>query len=367
MNGATGDSVPEDPAAFRYAHSAELPALLDRLTGPGAEPGSGSGASLIVSTYQLGKLVAFRSHQGRMSMLLRTFDKAMGVAVDADRLAIGTRDQIWFLRNSPEHAQQLEPVGRHDRCYIPRSSHVTGDIGVHEIAWAGEELWLTNTRFSCLCTLDEDYSFVPRWQPSFITQLAPGDCCHLNGLAIADGLPKYVTVFAETDLPEGWRAHKVGGGCLIDVPSGETVARGLSMPHSPRICDGRVWVLDSGTGRLVTIDPQDGHITTVAELPGFTRGLAFADGLAFIGLSQIRETSTFGDLPITERLKPHERKCGVWVVELASGKTIGFIEFDSAVHEIFDVQILMGTRFPGIVGLQKDAIHNTFVIPKPSS
>lgn len=360
----TDASRPEDPAAFRYAHSAELPALLDQLSVSNDESESLSGASLIVSTYQLGKLVAFRSHQGRMSMLLRTFDKAMGVTVDADRLTIGTRDQIWSLRNSAEHAQQLEPVGRHDACYIPRSSHVTGDIGVHEIAQADDELWITNTRFSCLCTLDDDYSFVPRWQPPFIKDVAVGDCCHLNGLAIADGQPKYVTVFAETNRPEGWRAHKVGGGCLIDVSSGETVARGFSMPHSPRVYDGRVWLLDSGTGRLVTVELGSGQVTTVAELPGFTRGLAFADGLAFVGLSQIRESSTFGDLPINERLKEHERKCGVWVIELTSGKTIGFIEFDRAVHEIFDVQILPGIRYPGIIGLQKDIIHSAFVIPQ---
>ena len=172
---------------------------------------------------------------------------------------IGTRDRIWSLRNAPDIAPRVEPAGRHDACFLPRSCHVTGDIGVHEMAWAGDELWVVNTRFSCLCTLDPDYSFVPRWRPPFITALAAEDRCHLNGLAMVDGRPRYVTALGETDTAGGWRADKPQGGCLIDVPSGEIVARGLSMPHSPRWHDGRLWLLESGTGRLVLVDPATGR------------------------------------------------------------------------------------------------------------
>ena len=198
----------------------------------------------------------------------------MGLAVDARRLALGTRNQVWFLRNAPDIAPRVEPAGQHDACFLPRSCHVTGDIGVHEIAWSADELWIVNTRFSCLCTLDPDYSFVPRWRPPFITALAAEDRCHLNGLAMVDGRPKYVTALGETDTQDGWRANKPHGGCLIDVSSGEIVTRGLSMPHSPRWHDGRLWVLESGTGRLVLVDPATGQRQTVAELPGFARGLA---------------------------------------------------------------------------------------------
>src|SRR5437879_3229575 len=247
---------------FRYVHTSGFPALLD-----------GLGASLFVSTYQAGKLVAVRADQGRLSTLLRNFEQAMGLAVDARRLAVGTRSMIWLLRNAPDIAPQLEPAGRHDGCFLPRSCHVTGDIRIHEIAWGGETLWAVNTRFSCLCTLHPDYSFVPRWRPPFLTALAAEDRCHLNGLAMLDGQPKYVTALGETDTPGGWRANKPHGGCLIDVPSGEIVARGLSMPHSPRWHDGRLWLLESGTGRLVVIDRTNGRRETVAELAGFTRGL----------------------------------------------------------------------------------------------
>jgi uncharacterized protein (TIGR03032 family) len=341
-------SDPEEP--FRYVHSANVPGLLETLR-----------ATLLVTTYQVGKLAAFRAAGGRVSMLLRTFDKAMGLAATADRMALGTRYQVWFLRNDRELATRIPPDGRHDACYVPRRSHVTGDIQVHELAWAGDELWIVNTRFSCLCTLDAEHSFVPRWRPPFVSQLAPEDRCHLNGLALVDGQPKYVTILGESDAPRGWRPEKANGGCLLDVPSGEIAARGLSMPHSPRWHGGRLWLLDSGTGRLVTVDTARGKVETVAELPGFTRGLALAGGYAFVGLSKIRETAIFGGLPIAAKFA--ELKCGVWIVELASGQIAGHLEFDRSVEEIFDVQLLPGIGYPAILGLQKESIQQVFQLP----
>jgi uncharacterized protein (TIGR03032 family) len=227
---------------------------------------------------------------------------------------------------------------------------MTGDIHVHEMAWAAPagELWFVNTLFSCLCTLDEGHSFVPRWRPPFITALAAEDRCHLNGLALADGRPRYVTAMAETDTPRGWRPNKATAGCLIDVDSGRTVARGFAMPHSPRVHQGRAWLLDSGTGRLVTVDPATGDVRAVAEQPGYVRGLALYGSYAFVGLSKIRETSTFGGVPIAQRRE--SLRCGVGVVELATGRDVGHLEFKSGVDEIFDVQVLPGVRLPAISG-----------------
>ena len=154
-----------------------------------------------MSTYQANKLLVARAAAGGLSMLVRTFERPMGLAVDSRRLTIGTRNQIWFLRNAPDIASQVEPAGIHDACFVPRSSHVTGDIGVHEIAWSADELWMVSTRFSCLCTLADDYSFVPRWRPPFVTALVAEDRCHLNGLAMRDGRPACVTALGETDTP----------------------------------------------------------------------------------------------------------------------------------------------------------------------
>jgi uncharacterized protein (TIGR03032 family) len=319
------------------------------------------GASLLVSTYQANKLLTVRSNGNGLSTLVRTFDKPMGMAVDSKRLAIGTRKEVWLMRNAPDIAPRIEPLGQHDACFLPRSCHITGDIGIHELAWAGDELWIVNTRFSCLCTLDPGYSFVPRWRPPFITALAAEDRCHLNGIALVDGRPEYVTALGETDAANGWRAGKPQGGCLMEIGSGEVIRRGLSMPHSPRWHDGRLWLLESGTGQLLLIDLVTGHRQSVAELPGFTRGLALYQQYAFIGLSKIRPTSAMDGVPLAKRRD--ELKCAVAVVDLSSGCICAMLEFQTAVEEIFDVQLLHGVRFPEVVGFQKETLQHTFIIP----
>jgi uncharacterized protein (TIGR03032 family) len=283
-----------------------------------------------------------------LTVSLHSFDQIMGIAVDAERIAVGSLSQIWLLKGQPDIAARVDPAGRHDQCFLTRSSHVTGEIRVHEMAWRHGELWFVNTLFSCLCTPHPALSFVPRWKPHFISALIPGDCCHLNGVAVAAGAVRYVTALAETDTAEGWRSQRLSGGCLIDVVSNETCARGFAMPHSPRLHDDRLWLLDSGRGRLVVVDPSSGRADTVAELPGYPRGLTFAAGYALVGLSRIRVKSGFSDLPIAKN--GSALKCGVAFVELSTGRLVSLLEFPTGIHETFDVQIVPGVRCPAIGG-----------------
>jgi uncharacterized protein (TIGR03032 family) len=340
---------------IRHEYTHSLPPLLSQL-----------GVSLLVSTYQAGKVVAVGVAAGELTLSYHNFERAMGLAVKPDAIAVAARAQVWLLHAAPDLAARVEPAGRHDACFLTRSSHFTGEIQAHELAWAGEELWLVNTAFGCLCTLDGRHSFVPRWRPPFLTALAAGDRCHLNGLAIADGLPKYVTALAETDTPQGWRADKVHSGCLVDVPSGQTVARGFAMTHSPRVHRGRVWMLHSGAGQLVLVDLASGRAETVTELPGYTRGLAMYDRFAFVGLSKIRETSTFGGMPIAERRS--ELKCGVGVVDLGTGRLAAHLEFVTGMEEIFDVQVLPGARCPALSGpyASLDGAAPIWTVPQPA-
>jgi uncharacterized protein (TIGR03032 family) len=347
---ASAVQIPPQPVAFHYSQSDSFVDLLTKL-----------GASLVVSTYQANKLLAVRAQGPGLSVLVRTFDRPMGIAVDQRRLALGARNQIWTFRNAPDIAQQLEPKGVHDACFLPRSAHITGDIGIHEIAWAGDELWLVSTRFSCLATRSDDYSFVPRWRPSFVSGLAAEDRCHLNGLAMRDAKPAFVTALGKTDTPGGWRPTKSDSGIVIDLASGELVSHGLSMPHSPRWHDGRLWVLESGTGGVVQVDLATGRRETVVQLPGFARGLTLVGRYAFVGLSRVRPTSAMDGVPIAERRD--ELKCGLAVVDLQRGACIGLLEFQTAIEEIFDVQLVSGLRFPEVVGFQNDTVDHTFVVP----
>jgi uncharacterized protein (TIGR03032 family) len=332
--------VTEEPRGteVRYHHSASFPDVLEE-----------AGCALLVSTYQAGQLVALGAAEGRIWPSFRRFDHAMGVAVGRDGLVVGGREQVWTLVDRPDVAASFEPAGRHDHCWLPRSSVVTGAIQCHEVVWgrtdAGEpDLWVVNTAFSCLAGLDGRHSFVPRWRPPFITGLAPGDRCHLNGLAMRDGRPAYVTVMARSDEPGGWRTARNETGTVLDVASGEVVTTGLAMPHSPRWYDGALYVLNSGWGRLERVDLATGSRETVAAFPGYARGLACHGHLAFVGLSKIRETTTFGGTPLAAY---HDQlKCGVGVVDLRTGETVATLEWENSVDEIFDVQVVSGARCP---------------------
>jgi uncharacterized protein (TIGR03032 family) len=379
----------EDPGPLRAGHTPNFPALLRQL-----------GASLLVTTYQAGKLVMVRDEGEHLNTHFRTFQAPMGLAL-ADggaRLALGTTLQVWEYRDNPDVAHRLPrkdeggrmkdegkqqgvsdssfippPSSFHDACFLPRSSHVTGNVLIHEMAYGagGEvgrfskpshELWFVNTRFSCLATLDPEASFVPRWRPPFVTELEPSDRCHLNGLGMVDGRPKYVTALGETNEMQGWRPNKARGGILMDVGSGEVLCRGLSMPHSPRWYGGRLWVCESGSGTLGTVDLSTGRYEAVAAVPGFTRGLDFAGDLAFVGLSQVRESAVFSGIPITERLAPPERTCGVCVVDLRRGEPVALLKFESGVQEIFAVAVLP-RRFPDLINDDEKLLESSFVVP----
>lgn len=318
------------------------------------------GSSLLVSTYQSNRLVVLRHDDGQLGVHLREFDRPMGIEMTPAGFALGVRSEVLDYRDFPAVGENLEPRGRHDACFVPRNSHVTGDIAIHDLGFGRDGLWLVATSFSCLATLDADHSFVPQWRPPFISALAPEDRCHLNGLALIDGVPRYVTALGVSDTAGGWRPDKASGGVLMEVPSGEVLISGLSMPHSPRWHDGRLYVLESGRGRLAVCDLDAGTTEPVVELPGFTRGLSFYGGLAFVGTSQIRETATFGGLPIAAL--PH-RECAVWAIELATGQVVGVVRFQDRIQEIFDVAVAAGRRFPEIVEQNSDLVRTSWYIP----
>jgi uncharacterized protein (TIGR03032 family) len=324
--------------------------------------------TLLVSTYQAGKLIAIGAGDEGLHFSMHQFDQAMGVAARRDTIAVGAHGQVWFLKDNSQLAPLIEPRGTYDRCYLARSSIVTGGIHCHELAWGtredGErELWVVNTRFSCLVNVHPDYSFVPRWRPPFVTELAAEDRCHLNGVAIRDGRPAFVTVMAQSDEAGGWRADKNTTGCVLDVASGDPVTTGLAMPHSPRCHADRLLVLNSGHGTLEAVDLASGGRTEIESVPGFTRGLACYANMAFVGLSRIRETAVFGGVPIAERHA--ELKCGVGAIDLTTGKSVATFEFESGIEEIFDVQVLPDSRRVALGGERTDVAQEEeiWVVP----
>lgn len=331
MNQSLNESNPRDREEnlreVRYEYSNNLQDILQGLN-----------ISLFFSTYQAGKLGVLHVADHNLNISFHNFQRAMGIAISPTQMAVGGKDWVYFLRNDATLAPQIAPSGTYNACFLTRGGQYTGDISIHDLAWGKKELWFVNTRFSCLCTLTNSYNFLPQWRPKFISSLAPEDRCHLNGVAMVGGMPQYVTVLDKTDTPGGWRDNKVSGGCILEVPSSNTIASGLSMPHSPRIYGSQLLVLNSGHGQLVAVDITSGKQETIISLPGYTRGMAIYDRFAFIGLSKIRETAIFGNLPLSDRLNG-ELKCGIAIVDLAAAKIIGNLEFQAGVDEIYDVQI----------------------------
>lgn len=318
--------------------------------------------SLACTTYQAGKLFLLGLQpDGRLSVFERTFNRCMGLCATDQTLWMSSLYQLWRFENAL-------PSGRvhqgYDRLYVPRLSYITGDLDVHDIGLDSDgRLIFVNTLFSCLATTSETHSFVPVWQPPFISRLAAEDRCHLNGMAMKDGKPAAVTAVSRSDVADGWRDFRRGGGVVLSVPSGDVLAAGLSMPHSPRYHNGRLWLLEAGSGHLGFID-NNGNFERVTFLPGFARGLTFVGDYALIGVSGLRRDRTFGDLELGERLaeKQATARCGLQIVDLRTGDVVHWLRFEGLVKELYDVAVLPGVTRPMALGFKTDEIRRTITI-----
>jgi len=314
--------------------------------------------SIACSSYQTGQLLLVGCNSdGGINVDQQNHRRAMGLWFQGDQLWLGTRYQVWRLENTlgPNGPQ----AGKFDRVFVPRVAYTTGAIDIHELGiTSADGLIFVNTRFSCLAKVDEHHSFSPVWKPKFVTQLEPEDRCHLNGLCIENGTVRFVTAAGVSDEPYGWRASKQDGGVIIDVPTGETVAAGLSMPHSPRLSAGRLYVLDSGRGNLVEVDLRSGRKTEIAFGQGFLRGLAIVGSYAIVGSSKPRDKH-FHNLPLGQALEQRDLEpwCAIMIFDLRSGKMVEWLRFHSRIEETFDVAVLPGVRCPMSVGVDSGQIE----------
>jgi uncharacterized protein (TIGR03032 family) len=322
--------------------------------------------SLAFTTYQAGKLfVLGRYPDGRLTVVERTFDRCMGLWADGQTLWVSSRFQLWRFGNVLRPGEMYQGS---DRLYVPRTGHTTGDLDVHDLAVdAGGRVVFVATLFGCLATLSERCSFRPLWRPPFLSKLAPEDRCHLNGLALEDGRPRYVTVVSTSDVADGWRDRRHNGGCVLEVPSGRVVAEELSMPHSPRVHRGRLWLLNSGTGMFGSIDLGSGTFVPLAFCPGYLRGLAFVGDYAVVGLSRPRHDRTFAGLALDDELTKRgaEPRCGLHVIDLRTGDTVQWVRVEGVISELYDVAILPGVTRPGLLGFKSDEIQRTLTIDDP--
>jgi uncharacterized protein (TIGR03032 family) len=324
--------------------------------------------SLAFTTYQTGKLFLLgRNPEGRLAVFERTFNRAMGLWADGQTLWLSTLYQLWRFENLLAPGEHYQG---HDRLYVPKVANTTGDLDIHDVAVdkSGRLLFVA-TGFGCIATLAERSSFTPLWWPPFLSRLTAEDRCHLNGLALEDGHPRVATAVSTTDVVDGWRDRRQGGGVVLELPSGRVLASGLSMPHSPRFYRGRLWLHNSGTGHFGSVDLNTGRFEPLAFCPGYLRGLAFVGHHAVVGLSQPREDQTFSGLDLDDELAKRGAvaRCGLLILDLNSGDAVHWLRVEGLVRELYDVAVLPQVARPMALGFKTDEIERMIAIGSPGS
>jgi uncharacterized protein (TIGR03032 family) len=318
--------------------------------------------SIAITTYQSGKVILIGSNARPLSVFERTLERPMGMAFDGRRLAIASLIQVTTFVDAAEGQKTTDG---YDAVFVPQLAHYTADLDVHDLTYGADgRLLFVNTLFSCLATVSESHSFRPIWKPNFISRLATEDRCHLNGVALGDGQPAYVTAVAETDVADDWRDNRISGGIVIDVATNEIVCRGLSMPHSPRLHAGKLWVLNSGTGEIGVVDTKAGKFEPAAFCPGYLRGLTFIGDHALVGLSKPRENKTFAGLQLQDRLAAQkiEPRCAVYVIDTKTRDVAHWLRIEGVVNELYDVVALTGIKRPMMIGFRQQDIRRTISI-----
>jgi uncharacterized protein (TIGR03032 family) len=336
---------------FSCTFSPQLPELMLKL-----------GCSIGITTYQAGKLILISAQdENRLSMLPRSFNKPMGFDVDGDKMILATKDEVILFENSRELAVHYpNKPGAYDSLYVPRITFYTGQADLHDISFGKTGIWAVNTSFSCICEVNGHFNFIPAWKPPFISQLVSEDRCHLNGLVMQDGHPKYATMLGDTDVAQGWRNNILNGGMLMDIRTNEIILRNLPMPHSPVFYGGHLYLLLSATGELVRINLEKRDYEVIRRLDGFCRGMDIFGDYMFIGMSKLRKSSsTFSKLPFAE----HAVACGIKVVHLPTGALFGEITYQTSVDEIYGVRILPAAMRPNILNTVNPVFRYSLAIP----
>ncbi|MBC7858214.1 MAG: TIGR03032 family protein [Burkholderiaceae bacterium] len=332
------------------------------------------GGSLAFTTYQSARLfMIYADQNGQTHGAERIMGAAMGLAVDPRGMWVSNQQQAWRFSNlGPRTVGGVD----FDAVYMPRKGYFLGPCDVHDIladvSFRGErhELLFVNTHYSCIAAIDEFYNFRPVWKPDFISAVSLGDRCHLNGMCARDGELAYATLCGRSDTPIGWKPMKGGehgGGCVVDIASGQVVCEGLSMPHSPRWHEGRLWLLNSGAGDFGYVDFASGKFVAVARCPGFARGLAFVGDYAVIGLSKLRDNAFSAGLPVAPYLRERRIKetCGLLVIDTRTGALVHWLTIEGVVNELYDVAFLPGVRKPFTPGFSMPELHRALVHAPP--
>lgn len=342
----------EQLTPFAISYSPQVPELLNKLK-----------CSIALSTYQAGKIVLISPHPDneKLISLPRSFQKPMGISVQDDQMVISTKDEVITFQNSKDLATHYpNKQNTYDNLWLPRATFYSGQVDMHDIGFGKDSIYAINTSFSCICKIDGTYNFTPVWKPPFLDKIEQGDLCHLNGMVIQNGLPKYTTALGTSNTPGGWRDNITAGGVLMDVEKNEIILDQLAMPHSPKMYNNELYMLTSANGDFIKVDTENKDYELIKKFDGFCRGLSIHEDFAFIGFSKLRKnSSTFGKLKFSDKAN----FAGIKIVHIPTKAEVGEIRYQNSVDEIYEVCVLKDMMRPNILNTMNELHKFSLAIP----
>jgi len=309
--------------------------------------------SIVISCYRKHKLFCLGVQgNGEVSTYFLNTLRPMGLVAHNNMLISSSLGNITtYVADSDENHKEW---GYFDSIYRPTHVYLSADSDVHDLRIdpATSSIYYVSALFNCICTPSTTKSFNVYWTPPWITKDKHGnppceDRCHLNGMALFEGKPRFVTACCISDYHQAWREHQ-GEGVVYDILEETIVAHGLWAPHSPNWYRNQLWIAEAGTGQFGYVDLDTRKFVPKKFVPGFIRGITFFKNFALVNTSMDRHDVAFKDIPLGDILQKENRsvRAGVHVIDMDTpGLDIKhWFEFLDPKTELYDIACIENTR-----------------------
>jgi uncharacterized protein (TIGR03032 family) len=312
-----------DPALLRFRARGTFWETLDRLA-----------ITLFVTREYEHLVLALAVDEGRPLVTFLSLPHPSGLVVDRKRGAV----HVASTRN-PNQILELRPVRGAVRPLVPVAARFyPGSTYLHDLALIGGRLHANAVGQNAVVRVGDEGALERVFWPRAIeTRGRPRfDHNFLQLNSIAAGKTIQASFFSASASAMGTRrpGHRNfavdGNGVVFSGETREPVVTGLTRPHSARLHRRRLWVANSGYGELGLV--ERGRFRPVRRFEGWTRGLAFAGGVAFVGTSRVipRFSAYAPGLDLAKS------RCAVEALDAESGETLGSLVWPGG-NQIFAI------------------------------
>ena len=322
-----GASPVPNGQTFNSVHTSAFPELLAAV-----------GSSLLVSTYQSGRVIVGARRRNGLNTHFRPFQVPMGMAARPGELAVGTKAQVQRFQNQPALSARLEPPGVHDACFVPRSSprhrrHPHPRHGVRRRrALGGQHPLLVPVHLHRRLQLRAALAAAVRHRARRRGPLPPQRPGGGRRASPATSPPS-----APPTPTSGWRDGQDDRGRAARRPVGRGRRAAASACRTRRAgttagsgCSSRA------TAPSASSTSSSGRFEEVAGCPGSPAAWP-SPGPTPSSASPRCARALFEGIPL--KAEGVERSCGVWVIDLRTGTIAAFLRFEGIVQELFEVLV----------------------------